>query len=307
MTWRRALLGLGVILLAVAVGTIVDYVAISRRVGRVDLALPTSSVPGQTWVIVGLDDRSKVDGGAAADTGATRPGAPTGARADLIVVIHADGDKTSAITISRDLLVHQSNGQLQRLGMFWLLGPQAFVDVLCDQLSVPATHLIAVDLRAFVTIVNTLGGVDVNVPHAMADYHAGLKISAGQQTLDGRTALAYVRSRQGWIKQGGTWVLDPEGAAGRERRGSELIAAVLAKAKSASPLTWQRLAWRAAPDLTLDSGTSLASLMALRDTPTPVALPVDQVPQSSMAEITPRTAAGLVAAGFGRGCTPASP
>ncbi len=62
-----------------------------------------------------------------------------------------------------------------------------------------------VDLRGFVEVVDALGGVTVNVPRPI--YDAGvspptedegrivLDLDAGRQRLDGRTALAYVRTR----------------------------------------------------------------------------------------------------------------
>ncbi len=60
-----------------------------------------------------------------------------------------------------------------------------------------------VNLGGFVSIVNTLGGVDVNVAHAFCDptydqygFHHGFSIRAGRHHLNGNQALAYARVRK---------------------------------------------------------------------------------------------------------------
>ncbi len=61
----------------------------------------------------------------------------------------------------------------------------------------------AVDLGGFVSIVNTLGGVDVNVERSFCDphykeygYKHGFSITAGRHHLNGNQALAYARVRK---------------------------------------------------------------------------------------------------------------
>lgn len=59
-----------------------------------------------------------------------------------------------------------------------------------------------VDFKAFVEIIDTLGGVDVNVENSFTDYlyplgdgYQTVSFEAGPQTMDGETALIYSRSR----------------------------------------------------------------------------------------------------------------
>lgn len=59
-----------------------------------------------------------------------------------------------------------------------------------------------VDFKAFVEIVDTLGGIDVNVENSFTDYlyplgdgYQTVSFEAGPQTMDGETALIYSRSR----------------------------------------------------------------------------------------------------------------
>jgi len=61
----------------------------------------------------------------------------------------------------------------------------------------------AMDLNTFVKMIDMVGGIDVNNPTAIDDPQydwldgtTGFKLAAGPQHLDGRHALAYVRSRK---------------------------------------------------------------------------------------------------------------
>jgi hypothetical protein len=56
-------------------------------------------------------------------------------------------------------------------------------------------HVLYVDLARFQKLVDALGGVDMCVPYPMYDPLTLLDIPAGCQHFDGRTALAYVRTR----------------------------------------------------------------------------------------------------------------
>lgn len=281
---------------------LVDYALLARRPARIGLNFPQQQA-GETWVIVGLDDRSAA--GSAADDVGTGKGAPVGARADLIIVVHEVEGRRHAFTVTRDAVVRLADQTPQRIGATWTQGPQVFVDALCRSLNIPATHVVAVNMRAFVGLVDTLGGVQMTLPQALRDRRAHIELSAGTHVLNGRQTLALVRSRQGEVQVNGRWMADPEGAAGRQRRASEAMAAVLAKAKDADPLTWQRLGWRVLPDVTLDRDSSLAGLATLRNLPPITTLPIEAVPDSELATITPQTMDALRAAGYTDTCQPA--
>lgn len=71
-------------------------------------------------------------------------------------------------------------------------------------LGIPIHYYAAVDLDGFQRMIDEVGGVTVTLDKALIDVHYnwldghfGLYIPKGKQTLDGRTALAYVRSRYG--------------------------------------------------------------------------------------------------------------
>jgi polyisoprenyl-teichoic acid--peptidoglycan teichoic acid transferase len=71
-------------------------------------------------------------------------------------------------------------------------------------IGVPIHYYAAVDLQGFRRMIDTVGGVSVNNPKAINDPRYdwldgthGFTLPAGKVRLDGRTALAYARSRQG--------------------------------------------------------------------------------------------------------------
>jgi len=67
----------------------------------------------------------------------------------------------------------------------------------------PIDAVLIADLEAVIRVVDAMGGININVPAAVHDSHYPepgrgdivLDIPAGQQHFDGRTALAYARSR----------------------------------------------------------------------------------------------------------------
>ncbi|MEJ7748525.1 MAG: LCP family protein [Candidatus Limnocylindrales bacterium] len=71
-------------------------------------------------------------------------------------------------------------------------------------LGAPIHYYAAIDLAGFRRMINLVDGVTIDNPRAIndprydwLDGQRGFSLSAGEHHLDGRTALAYVRSRQG--------------------------------------------------------------------------------------------------------------
>lgn len=84
-------------------------------------------------------------------------------------------------------------------------GGDALKDVIGNLLGIEIDFYARVDLAGFVDVVDALGGVDIYVPDPMSIYISSpyedeewrqYEIDAGRQTLDGHTALAWVRSRE---------------------------------------------------------------------------------------------------------------
>ena len=207
---------IGVLVLAVLVPVIVLGV-LDHRSGDVALRMPTGDGPS-TWLILGLDDRTQqAEGNDIGDQDGHRDAA---ANADVILVATRTEDQWHLTSVRRDVHYSIGMGLSGRLGLAWRDDPQTLVDQTCLTLNIPADHVVAVTLRAFVDLVDALGGIDITVQHDMRDERAALDITAGPHHVDGRTALAYVRSRQGRVLIDGAWVDDPEGQDGAAERKS---------------------------------------------------------------------------------------
>ena len=290
---------IGVLVLAVLVPVIALGV-LDHRSGDVALRMPTGDGPS-TWLILGLDDRTQqAEGHDIGDQDGHRDAA---ANADVILVATRTEGQWHLTSVRRDVHYSIGMGLSGRLGLAWRDDPQTLVDQTCLTLNIPADHVVAVTLRAFVDLVDALGGIDITVQHDMRDERAALDITAGPHHVDGRTALAYVRSRQGQVLIDGAWVDDPEGQDGRARRAGEVFGAVAARLRS-RPGDWFGAAWRIAPDIRLDTRTHLweLALLAGASGADVQELPLTQSPDGFYSEVDERTRAYTEGIGYTRTC-----
>lgn len=295
---RRAWLGVGVVLVGLACLAI-DAAVLTGRMDRVAVQFPDG--PGETWVLVGEDSRAELPAGASAAAFGTAEQVP-GSRADVVLVVHTDGDRTTVLSVPRDVVVPDAD-RPGRLALSWLDGPQATVDALCV-LGIAADHLVAIDLAGFAAVVDAVGGVDVDVPAPVRDLAAGLELrTAGVQHLDGATALAVVRSRHPEQWRDGGWVPAPEDADGRAAAAASVLRALAEETRGAMGRPWRlhSLASAGSGALTVDDGTSGLELLDLlrTDLDELEVLPVgDPVGGSVMRFATARTVQTLEAAGI---------
>ncbi len=137
-----------------------------------------------------------------------------GYRTDTIMVITIDpvGKTASMLSIPRDLYVDIPDFGKYRinnanyLGDIYKLpgrGPQLAKDTIAANLGIEVDYYIRINFEAFVTIVDEIGGIDIDVPQTIddpkypdANYgYDPFYIEAGPQHLDGRQALKYARTR----------------------------------------------------------------------------------------------------------------
>ncbi len=203
-----------------------DVIAPSAQVpsGRASLSVD------QNILLVGLDSRTDVQGnplpqdvldqlhaGDAADGGDTT---------DTMIVVHipAGGGSASAISIPRDSYVQIAGGfGKHKINSAYTYGKQAALDTLREQgltgaaleraasaagartaietvedfTGLTINHYAAVNLAGFYALSNAVGGVPVCLKQAVHDSYSGADFPAGEQTLSGAQALAFVRQRHG--------------------------------------------------------------------------------------------------------------
>jgi LCP family protein required for cell wall assembly len=75
-------------------------------------------------------------------------------------------------------------------------GVETLVKEIAFLVGMPIDYYAAVDLEGFVNMVQTLGGVDVNVTTAVNDPSTGTFVPVGLIHMDGHLALKYARSRE---------------------------------------------------------------------------------------------------------------
>ena len=123
-------------------------------------------------------------------------------RSDTIILVHTRPDRKEVVFLSfpRDLWVDipgMGEGKINSAfeGGVNGGGAQRVARTVRSISGMQIHHVLYVNLLGFQRVVDALGGVDMCVPYPMKDELTLLDIPAGCQHFDGRTALAYVRTR----------------------------------------------------------------------------------------------------------------
>jgi hypothetical protein len=234
-----------------------------------------------------------------------------GQRAGAVLIIHEFESRSSVLSVPVDLLVSPSPGSSQWLALTLQQGPQALVDGLCTTLGVAASRLGIISSSGFSSIVDTLGGVNIDLPYPLRDRPAGLNLThTGTVHLDGAQALALVLPRQPQTLVNGMWAGVPNGAAQQADWVAEIFNSLADAAKShlRDPWAMQRLARTATGSLTVSQNTGvfdLVDLVRLHGEATP--LSAGDIAHGPALQADESTRAALAAAGYGGSCTPKPP
>ncbi|MEP7035695.1 MAG: LCP family protein [Actinomycetota bacterium] len=226
-------------------------------VSRID-ASPNGSRPtaskGYDYVLVGSDSR---EGLTPAQQRLLRTGSTKvaeGKRTDSIILVHvpSGGGKAALISLPRDsYLPIPGHGHNKINAAYSLGGPRLLVQTIEGVTGVRIDGYVEIGFGGFASVVDSLGGVDICVKHAMDDPKAGINLKPGCQTLNGPKALGYVRARYS----------DPLGDIGRVQRQRQFLGAIMHKAASPStvliPWRYYAFADSAGAGLTVGDDTTL--------------------------------------------------
>jgi LCP family protein required for cell wall assembly len=134
-------------------------------------------------------------------------------KTDMLMLFHLDGEGQRAflLSIPPDLVVEVPDHDQVPIGSVYALGErdEGMGGLALSRETVSATlglaveHTVLVRFESFVTLIDIIGGVDVDVTHPIddADFPDGrggfdpLSIPSGRLHLDGALALRYVRTR----------------------------------------------------------------------------------------------------------------
>jgi LCP family protein required for cell wall assembly len=204
-------------------------------------------------LIIGVDTRTN--------------GSETSTLSDTLIVASIGRVENDVVLISlpRDLWVQTPQGFYQKINaMYAYGGSSATQKVVEDVLGIPVHYYAVVDFNIFKDVINTVGGVEVNVENPFEDFeypiegkendscgvskedaekmleegksyvqiypcrYEHFKFDAGVQTMDGETALKFARSRHGNNNEGTDFA--------RSKRQQKIILAVKDKVMSTDTL-----------------------------------------------------------------------
>jgi polyisoprenyl-teichoic acid--peptidoglycan teichoic acid transferase len=129
-------------------------------------------------------------------------------RTDSIIFISADlnTQHVSVISIPRDTRVNLPGIGLTKITHANAMGEanggthsgtSAAIQAVSNLLGVPINAYLKINFVGFQKIVDTLGGIDVDLPKAVDDRIQNIHLAAGKQHLNGETALRLARVRYG--------------------------------------------------------------------------------------------------------------
>jgi LCP family protein required for cell wall assembly len=132
---------------------------------------------------------------------------------DALMLFHLDGEGQRAflLSIPRDLYVEVPDHDQIPIGSVYELGerdkamggPVLIRETVSATLGLAVEHTVLMRFESFVTLIDVIGGLDIDVTHPIddADFPDGrggsdpLFIPSGRQHLDGALALRYARTR----------------------------------------------------------------------------------------------------------------
>ncbi|WP_245663220.1 LCP family protein [Nocardia inohanensis] len=167
----------------------------------------------ENFLIIGTDTRAGVN----SQLGAGTLDDAEGARADTVMLVNIPADRSRVVAVSfpRDLDVTRpvcegwDNDKGSYTGekfpaaigdklnaVYALGGPKCLTSVIQKMSGLKINHFVGIDFAGFETMVDTIGGVEVCTNKPLVDEILGTVLTTpGKQTVNGATALDYVRAR----------------------------------------------------------------------------------------------------------------
>lgn len=122
----------------------------------------------------------------------------TKSRTDTIILASIDPklNKVALVSIPRDTQIEIEGSPTDKINSANVVGgPELTVEKVSELIGEDIDYYVEMDFKGFERIVDTLGGVDINVDQRMYKPSEGIDLQAGQQRLTGEQALGFVRYR----------------------------------------------------------------------------------------------------------------
>lgn len=222
--------------------------AVVEADGDVTLAVadPTWRVVGGWWPSAGVDqelgDFPKIVAVVGSDARPDERRDET--RADSIHFVGLDGSgKAGVVGVPRDSWVPIAGGGNNKINAALALGgPGAMIETFADLTDLEFDGYLLTGFAGFESLIEILGGLDIDVPRSFNDRAAKAYLEAGRQILDGSEALAMSRARKTM----------PNGDFTRQAHGGLIIMAAQAMVRAAGPASLPGLVGESRPYVSTD-------------------------------------------------------
>ncbi|MFF6794517.1 LCP family protein required for cell wall assembly [Streptomyces filamentosus] len=208
--WRKRIkIGSIVLVVGVLAWGVGTYAwAASQMRGEVDLSKVIerpSEGDCTTYLIVGSDSR---EGMTSEEKKKLHTGSAEGKRTDSMMILAACSSGNTMISLPRDSWVtipsfvgsesgkqYPARGGSKLNAAYAMDGPELLVRTVEFNTGLRIDHYAEIGFAGFANIVDALGGVELNIEKGFKDKNSGANFQAGEQTLNGEQALAFVRTR----------------------------------------------------------------------------------------------------------------
>ncbi|AXK37362.1 LytR family transcriptional regulator [Streptomyces armeniacus] len=206
---RRITVGLVTLLAVLLVWSVATYFWADSKLKReVDLSKVEDrpdSGEGTNYLIVGSDSR---EGLSDEEKKKLHTGSAEGKRTDSMMILHVGDNGNTMVSLPRDSWVtipdftgsesgkhYESPGPNKLNAAYSQDGPQLLVRTVEHNTGLKIDHYAEIGFGGFAKIVDSIGGVELDIPRDIKDKNSGADFEKGKQTLNGEQALAFVRNR----------------------------------------------------------------------------------------------------------------
>ncbi|SCD42118.1 transcriptional attenuator, LytR family, partial [Streptomyces sp. SolWspMP-sol7th] len=208
--WRKRIKWTAIVVVAaLLVTTVSTYFWADGKIRReVDLSKVIdrpAEGKGTNYLIVGSDSR---EGMSKEDKKRLHTGSAEGKRTDSMMILHTGDNGTTMISLPRDSNItipsfkgsdsgkmYPARGANKLNAAYAFDGPELLVRTIEYNTGLHIDHYAEIGFDGFASIVDAVGGVEMDIPKGFKDEKSGADFKAGKQTLDGEQALAFVRTR----------------------------------------------------------------------------------------------------------------
>jgi LCP family protein required for cell wall assembly len=245
-TWRRwvplTLVGL---LLALVLWGVAGYFSVRSGVADANARLPdgtTAALKHQNGLLLSNASNILLLGTDHSDNG--QPGRSSDQHSDSMMLLRTDPTRHRLIFLSipRDLRASiPGHGESKINAAMQIGGPPLAVATVSSFTGLPINHVVIVDFGAFKSLIDGVGGIDINVPEEIlsnrfdcpyksqqrCDQWQGWRFHKGVQHMNGQRALIYSRIRENRLNPGDSDIT-------RALRQQDVMQQTLSKLASAS-------------------------------------------------------------------------